>query len=377
MALSTNSRRLTAASGIPPSARRGRWLSSPTESLSTSWSSSCLEFFYTGSKLTLCVGQNTERKDKNNGGTPMLAIQTGSTAQVASQDPTTWKTFDPQPGSDILIFDQVSHLRHTQIFVRIVMIDWASNFEVDAIVLDEDAYITSESFIRSGPVPRVLVIGDSITAGLAVPVNEGGEPLPFGTLNTFPFAAERILNENTTRTSIEMSMISYPGMCLVPPTKEEKEKGQRDGMLEVFFWDSPWSHKGGEFPSLSPSAVIIELGTNDQFFNIPSERFSKALVDFIKALREWTRDSIKHVWLIPPFPDTDTTNRELNIAMPQFIQTLEETYGEEIAFKICDLPEGLTANDTVDGVHPRLYVHEILGEKLAQFIETNLLSTLP
>lgn len=73
----------------------------------------------------------------------------------------------------------------------------------------------------------------------------------------------------------------------------------------------------------------------------------------------------------PPFPDSDTENRELNSAMPSFIKILEEALGEEIKFKICDLPDGLTVEDTVDGVHPRLYVHDRLGKQLAEFVKAN------
>jgi len=74
----------------------------------------------------------------------------------------------------------------------------------------------------------------------------------------------------------------------------------------------------------------------------------------------------------PPFPDADTNNRELNDAMPSFIPLLEERIGGDIVYKICDLVDGLTVKDTVDGVHPSLKVQQVIGKKLEEFIEKEL-----
>jgi len=118
--------------------------------------------------------------------------------------------------------------------------------------------------------------------------------------------------------------------------------------------------------------MVVSTGTNDQFFRISSERFGNALIDFVASLKKWFRNSIHHVWLVPPFPDSDTEDRHLNIAMPSFISLLKSKFGDEINFELCDLVEGLTTANTVDGVHPPLAVHSDLGKKLADFMARSL-----
>lgn len=58
--------------------------------------------------------------------------------------------------------------------------------------------------------------------------------------------------------------------------------------------------------------------------------------------------------------------------MSSYIALLKSKFGDEITFKLCDLVEGLTTANTVDGVHPPLAVHNDLGKKLAAFIASNL-----
>jgi hypothetical protein len=59
--------------------------------------------------------------------------------------------------------------------------------------------------------------------------------------------------------------------------------------------------------------------------------------------------------------------------MESFIPILQQKFATNgLVFKLCpDVVEGLTTADTVDGVHPRLEVHQRIGKKLADFIERN------
>ena len=92
------------------------------------------------------------------------------------------------------------------------------------------------------PLPRnfhnakvnILFIGDSISSGLAVPVEEGGEPVPFGVLDVFPFIAQRELLEKESPLNVAIDLVAYPA-CLITPTDQEREDGVRDGMNEIFF----------------------------------------------------------------------------------------------------------------------------------------------
>ena len=72
---------------------------------------------------------------------------------------------------------------------------------------------------------------------MAVPAEVGGEPVPHGILDGYPFVAQRWLMERQTK-RVKIELVAYPGMTLVVPTEEEKEKGQPSGMAEAFFWVS-------------------------------------------------------------------------------------------------------------------------------------------
>jgi len=82
---------------------------------------------------------------------------------------------------------------------------------------------------------EILVIGDSITSALAVSPEQGGEPIPFGVLNAFPFVAQRLLLEGDKSTKVSIDFVGYPGLALVRPTEEEKLKGFPSGMIDAFF----------------------------------------------------------------------------------------------------------------------------------------------
>jgi len=117
----------------------GRWSRTPSGSLVTSWSSASVSFLFSGSSLSFSIGQETERKDKNNGGTPMIAVITGAEEESALRNVSQWRTFDPVPGSEIhIIEEEAKHPKtHQKTFVRIVLIDWASKIELEAFIVDE------------------------------------------------------------------------------------------------------------------------------------------------------------------------------------------------------------------------------------------------
>jgi len=73
---------------------------------------------------------------------------------------------------------------------------------------------------------------------MAIPSEQGGEPVPFGVLNGFPFVAQRLLLEGNESTKVFVDLVVYPGLNLVRPTEEEKLKGFPSGMIDAFFWVS-------------------------------------------------------------------------------------------------------------------------------------------
>ncbi|CAA7268784.1 unnamed protein product [Cyclocybe aegerita] len=350
------------------SEQSGRWVTTESGSVIASWTSASISFLFTGSKLGFRVGPQTERKDKANGGTRMVTIITGNSRESALQDTASWRALDPQPSCDVVIFDTCA--RHDRTFVQIVLIDWASQLEIQYFYADDEAKFEGLPE-EANQIPRILLVGDSISSAMAVSIEQGGELVPFGILDGFPFVAQRRLLQRDPPLQVAVDLVAYPGLNLVRPTEEEKEKGHPLGMVDAFFWKSPWT-KEAWVASISPIVVMIELGTNDQFFQVPKEKFGDAFIELIQKLLSQSQNSFMHVWLVPPFPDEDTDSHQLNEAMPYIIDRLQNRFGPSIEFKICDLVEGLTAKDTVDGVHPSLKAHQRLGEQLAAFIERNL-----
>ncbi|KAF8152922.1 SGNH hydrolase-type esterase domain-containing protein [Crassisporium funariophilum] len=299
---------------------------------------------------------------------------TGATEEATLKDPKAWRTLDVEGDSEVVILDETTPLaQHKKTFVRLMLIDWASTFELAALSIDDNASIEPLSDAGLDPNFNILVIGDSISCGFAAPVEEGGELVPFGVLQAFPLVAQRLLMEREPSTKVAIDQIAYPGWTLVSPTEQDKEMGSGStGMADAFFRVTPWSQEVFDGPYPAPKAIILELGTNDQAFEVSVERFASTLKDLIENLIGLFQSSLRHIWLVPPFPDADTDNRALNLAYSAYIPRFEARFGDMVKVCLCDLVEGLTIADTVDGVHPSLSAHKAIGKKLADFLATHL-----
>ena len=126
------------SSVLTPSAFCGRWIQSPGGSLKASWASSSVSFLFSGTKLSFYTGPGTERKDKSNGGTPMIAIMIGPTKEATLKSPVYWRTVDPDANTEVLVLDETIHPKpQERTFVQIMLIDWASTFELGAMIYDD------------------------------------------------------------------------------------------------------------------------------------------------------------------------------------------------------------------------------------------------
>ena len=68
----------------------------------------------------------------------MLAIITGPTEEIALKGVDKWRTVDPEVDSETVIFDETDgDTLHERTFVKIVLIDWASTFELRALITDD------------------------------------------------------------------------------------------------------------------------------------------------------------------------------------------------------------------------------------------------
>lgn len=223
--------------------RLGRWSEPSQESASliTYWSGASVSFHFFGTFLGLQTGPRTERKDRFNGGTPMIACSISVSSQGSGEERTT--THECGPSQEVTLIDGIP--QELPVKVTITLIDWASVFELQSIMVDS----VSRSLILlyssvtphqedsilplPEPVPppdRVLGIGDSITAGYS----DGSQPIPFGCLTAFLHVARNRLKDNTGA-DVELELIAYPGITLASPTPEEVREGAGSGMVDRFF----------------------------------------------------------------------------------------------------------------------------------------------
>ena len=115
----------------------GRWsLPSPdASSRVASWCGTSISFLFTGTFLRLRTGPLTERKDAFNGGTPMIACSVCPFSQDQRRENT--KTYDCGPSQEITLLDAKDLASHAlPIKVAITLIDWASIFELEDMIVD-------------------------------------------------------------------------------------------------------------------------------------------------------------------------------------------------------------------------------------------------
>jgi hypothetical protein len=119
--------------------RAGRWShSSSSDTLVASWCSASLRFLFTGRPLRIRPGKRTERKDPWNGGIPTL-VWIITPEGVDDLEPPVVESADAEPLKEIVLIDEghdVPHMVDRLCCVQITLVDWASVFEVEAIVVD-------------------------------------------------------------------------------------------------------------------------------------------------------------------------------------------------------------------------------------------------
>ncbi|KZT65382.1 hypothetical protein DAEQUDRAFT_814284, partial [Daedalea quercina L-15889] len=278
------------------------------------------------------------------------------------------KAYNCGPSQEVVLVDANSPIaRALPVRVTITLTDWASVFELESVVVDsEDSIQGLPGELR--PI-RILAIGDSITAGYS----DGSQPVPLGCLNSYPYIAVSRVQAETGR-AIEFELVAFPGITLVAPTPEEADEGAGQGMIDRFFHASPWSDEPATLDE-QPSIILIALGTNDDAQDVSPERFALTLRAFVQHLRTTYRRSLKHLCILHTFQDftdelespstrEDTITRDLGLNSASL--TLDASHGVEL--HKWDIGKCLRKKDTMDGLHPTLSGHGLLGDALEQMI---------
>ncbi|KAJ6515651.1 hypothetical protein C8R45DRAFT_214896 [Mycena sanguinolenta] len=350
--------------------RSGRWFVAPSSaagSISASWAGASITFLFKGTILQLQTGPSTERRDRFNGGTPLIACS------IESPSGTTTETYNPDGSQLITLFESVltDDLNQPRI-ICVTLIDWASIFEVEAFLTPGCGDIEDPRSFQPTPSVEVLVIGDSISCGWT----DGSKPIPLGCLDAFPFAMKRDVMHNIGL-FVDLDLIAYPAITLVDPTEEEADAGGMLGMVSKFEHTSPWSSALlEELPSQrKPSLVVIALGTNDEAQDISPTRFAAAFHTLLSNLFPRYGPSIKHVCLLPPFVDLNDSDHgeeetiascfsSVVAALPKSLPTASP----DCVFHEITLGVQLQTEETIDGLHPNVAGHQLLGSALSKQI---------
>ncbi|KAJ7653154.1 hypothetical protein DFH06DRAFT_1417534 [Mycena polygramma] len=332
-----------------------RWEYSDNGAIWSAWAGSSISFFSKGplSSLLMRIGPKTERKDRWNGGTPLFAVSVRSSASTSVIET---KTFEAEPGTLVQLWDEPTM---EDCFVEITLTDWASILEIDGFVSE---YLGIFERRAMSSDPPILFIGDSLTCGLALDASVGGQPIQRGVLDAFPSRTISILREkHLYRLSLEIS--AYPGISLVGLGPQDENDSETLGMADKFFMTSPWNTAAWT-PRGTPKFICIALGTNDEANDVASDVFRSSLERFIRKLST-TFPSVKAFYIVPPFrdfnePDAGEIHNDL-VSRPVIVDNL--------FIKVCtEISSGMTAEHTVDGLHPTVAGHSLLAENLAQFL---------
>ncbi|KAG6900465.1 hypothetical protein C0993_010183 [Termitomyces sp. T159_Od127] len=238
--------------------RSGRWQASDNGALLASWCGASLKFIHTGRTLSIKTGPQTERKDRFNGGTLMVACvisQDSEGEEIALYD------FEPSQTKELFVARSEDEVwkRRT---VELTLIDWASVLEIEAFMVPSAGDITRP--LRSNYI-RSLHIGDSISCGFS----DGCVPISRGCLDAFPFVVRDALRREGVM--VEVDMVAFPGVSLTDPTREEmdSEENLPKGMETRFSHASPWSDLDYEGVHLPTHLLVVALGNH--FHILPCE----------------------------------------------------------------------------------------------------------
>ncbi|CEL52650.1 hypothetical protein RSOLAG1IB_05855 [Rhizoctonia solani AG-1 IB] len=343
----------------------GRWVCDyEARSLMTAWAGSSISFIFSGTNLKLVCGERTERKDKWNGGVPMLAVSMIPDSASVPRSQYKWTMLDPQSGSTLHLIEK-EEATPSEILVKVMMVDWASQFELKCLLTNEEATIRGPPIVHRD---RILFIGDSISCGYFV--QQDGSPIPGhtprGCLDAFPYVAQRLLSVDQSY-NFDVDLVAYPGWALVSPTDEEQMEGNPLGMLKGYFQISPWMVEQYDYKYWADvSAIVIELGTNDQEY-YSAERFVADLHAFLLNLAQQI-PSMSHILVVPPFGNEGQPTG----FQQEFSAIIEKLRKEFTQLDICDITVCIEHIDTIDGIHPSVEGHRKLGIEMARFIHTRL-----
>lgn len=184
---------------------------------------------------------------------------------------------------------------------------------------------------------KILFVGDSITAGIAVRPDHRGQPYTAAASINYAALCSQMLGAIDLRCAFGYTGIVNPGPIGIPACQ---------GYLEEVC-------HGVKAPELSPDVVVINHGTNDVLHEQPVEAFEKGYQSLLKDVR--ARYPQAKILVLIPFGQyfADVIRRVVAADGKSY---LVETKDWGVTF-------------TEDGVHVNIKGNQIAAAKLAEVIE--------
>ncbi|KZV97772.1 hypothetical protein EXIGLDRAFT_746944 [Exidia glandulosa HHB12029] len=391
-----------------------RWLLQPDlQKAVAHWAGATLRFYARGTQVYIGTG-DSERLDEYNGGIPMTMTRI-TDPQTGSHIEKYCEFLQPTAIIPAVETEDLEQLgKDTVLCVELVLSDWASRLEIVSIVVDDvDGLLPLDVCLPTETQPGVnaLFIGDSITCGfvdhsdalLAEGAAENGEIgeethtaslMPRGCWDAYPYVTESLMRSVYGVEHFETEISAYPGATLVDPPKDDDDDDDDDdeedeeeipfitcALSKKFFHASPLPHheERTRLERCAPHIIIIALGTNDEDVQMKPEHFDATLREFVVNLAGEFRDTLAHVVVLRPFPFFRTdepddwlmlASRDLSGVVADLEKTLQEDLAVTVRFHVWEITDkNYDESHTIDGTHPRVQGHKVLGENLAERLD--------
>lgn len=295
----------------------GRWDTRDASTYSTSWGGTYFKVNFTGTTVKLNVGASVSLYVKIDGVESRYTSVNGTV------------NLTPVP---------LSPGTHT-LMVATPYTDQSLKFK--GLIIDEGAYVTTPQIGSK----TIEFTGASIIAGYLLPKQAQSD---YGWL-----AAEKLGYEHT--------QIAQSGMGLVDQWSGGSYIANKAGLSKQFFKlknadsgdDTAYDFSGPE-----PDMVVINVGTNDKTFNVPSETYQTAYTQFLADIRS-------------KYPTADIYAQRLfngvYAAETQGAVNTRRAAGDSKVHYI-DTTGWLSDADYIDGTHPNESAHVKLADKLAAIL---------
>ncbi|KAJ7062077.1 hypothetical protein C8F01DRAFT_123986 [Mycena amicta] len=350
--------------------------------LRASWAGASLSFHVRSvhdlSALHIQLTSGTERKDRWNGGTEMIGVTVSfysSVDRFLRKETRTIEPFSTSRAQLVQLWpaEPNSDDSEASCEVRITLIDWASVLEIDGFIAEDESRIFLPATGNRSRTRKILFIGDSISCGLSLD-DLVSPQLPFGVLDAYPYQAVASLNQLLSDIEVDAEVVAYPGISLCGD-----EGTNAQGMAEQFFCTSVWDR--APFKSVCSatfSIICIALGTNDTVS--PSE-FRRTLLELINQLctHEGMQD-VETIYVFHPFIDFTDPSPD-PITQYLLANPVPSTLTIDKSIRIMTLSQeqlskGVAREQTLDGLHPTVQGHALLGKNLADILLGELKNNL-